>query len=293
MQIVLLSITEDLRKKIKLNSILNHFQECDLFYFSIPTNLYAADKNHLIEQSALFFKSQFMENIENSVSVENKREVRKKLQVAKELSWEIFYRFNQWIKVCEGVFDEDLDWFISGFTGKIIDFYADEGKSIFLIAFSGNSLSKLPLNHLITISRDTSPFYTFLESELIMPDFGPENMGVDEKKKTGILLQLTNLNNGQHEKFEDFSEILRDWVDQFRSNLAESEQVVLNLSQQTDAFLEEIPYFCDRFGLWGTFSIGDEKMDLSLTEIEKFSNNYNLNNLYQNYQKTMSLLLPN
>lgn len=293
MQIVLLSITKDLRKKIIPNSILNHFQEIDFFYFSIPHDLSIIDQRHLIKHSTLFFLSQFMENIENSVRVEYRREVRKKIEVAKELSWEIFYRFNQWVKVCKGVFDEDLDWRISGFKGKIIDFYVDDGKSIFLISFSGNSLSKIPINHINQIFKETSPFYTYLESEFILPDVAPENLQADDKKKTDILFELPDFKDYQNESLQDFSDILNFWFHLFHSNLAVSEQVIINSSQQNVALLLDIPYFCERFGLWGTFSIGNKIMDIPLMEIEEITNNNFLNDLFQKYQKTISLIIPN
>ncbi len=209
------------------------------------------------------------------------------------MSWNIFYRFNQWVKVCEGVFDEDLDCFLSDFTGKIIDFYVDDNKNIFLLALSGDSVSKLPIYQLNTIFRDSSPFYTFLDQELIMPDFVPENLLIDEIKKTDILLKLTDFKDYQNEIFENFSDILKFWLAQFRSNLKGSEQVKINSSKQTGALLVDIPYFCDRFGIWGTFSIGDKNIDIPLIEIEEITSNNYLNKLYQKYQKIMAIMLPN
>lgn len=291
MKRVLLSINQVLRNFINPTSIINIFSEVDLFYFSIPTNLTISDQNHLIKQSFLFFKSQFSVDIENHISVENKRVVTKNKKLSKELSWEIFYRFNRWVRVCEGIFDKDLDWFISGFTGKIIDFYSDEESSVFLIAFSGESITKLPLDHLQTNSNNISPFYTFLESEFIMPATGPEDVNVDEKKRIGTMLKFSNFTN--YENIESFSALLKFWEDQFRENLDNPVKVRINSSDQSIYQLKDIPYFDQRFGVWGTIYSGETIIDIPLMEIVEITNNRFLNNLVMDYQKLMSLLLPN
>ena len=291
MKRVLLSINQVLRNFINPTSIINIFSEVDLFYFSIPTNLTISDQNHLIKQSFLFFKSQFSVDIENHISVENKRVVTKNKKLSKELSWEIFYRFNRWVRVCEGIFDKDLDWFISGFTGKIIDFYSDEESSVFLIAFSGESITKLPLDHLQTNSNNISPFYTFLESEFIMPAIGPEDVNVDEKKRIGTMLKFSNFTN--YENIESFSALLKFWEDQFRENLDNPVKVRINSSDQSIYQLKDIPYFDQRFGVWGTIYSGETIIDIPLMEIVEITNNRFLNNLVMDYQKLMSLLLPN
>ncbi len=291
MKRVLLSINQVLRNFINPTSIINIFSEVDLFYFSIPTNLTISDQNHLIKQSFLFFKSQFSVDIENHISVENKRVVTKNKKLSKELSWEIFYRFNRWVRVCEGIFDEDLDRFISGFTGKIIDFYSDEESSVFLIAFSGESITKLPLDHLQTNSNYISPFYTFLESEFIMPATGPEDVNVDEKKRIGTMLKFSNFTN--YENIESFSALLKFWEDQFRENLDNPVKVRINSSDQSIYQLKDIPYFDQRFGVWGTIYSGETIIDIPLMEIVEITNNRFLNNLVMDYQKLMSLLLPN
>lgn len=293
MQIILLSITDNLRKETKPDSILNHFQEYNHFYFSIPMDLSVQDQTHLFNQSTSFFQSQFISNIENHISLKNKGNLRKIIQNGKKISWEIFYRFNRWIRACEGVFDKDLNLFISGFTGKIIDFYVDNNESIYLIAFSGDSISRIPFNQLSTISQNTSPFYAFLASELIMPDFEPKNLMADDKKKTNLLFQLTNAKDYQQNNFDNFYGILKFWEDQFRSNLTVSEPVRLDSSQHTGDLLVDIPYFCERFGVWGTFLIENQKMDIPLMEIEEITNNKSLNELFHEYQKIMSFILPN
>lgn len=291
MKTVLLSITEGLRNLLNPNSIINNFSEVDLFYFSIPTNLTISDQNHLIKQSFLFFKSQFSVDIENHISVENKRVVTKNIKLSKELSWEIFYRFNRWIRVCDGIFDEDLDGFISGFTGKIIDFYSDDASSVLLIAFSGESIKKLLLDHLQTNFKKISPFYTFLESDFIMPDTGPEDVNVDEEKRIGTMLKFSNFTN--YENIESFSALLKFWEDQFRENLVNPVKVRINSSDQSIYQLRDIPYFDERFGVWGTIYSGETIIDIPLMEIVEMTNNRFLNNLVMDYQKLMSLLLPN
>jgi len=294
MKLVFLEIKADLRNLLKPDSIIKNYSEVDSFYFSIPTRLSISDQNHLIKQSFLFFKSQFSVDIENHISIVNKREIGTKLKVAKELSWEIFFRFNRWIRVCDGIFDEDLDWFISGFSGKIIDFYSDDKNSVFLIAFSGDSITKIPLNHIQATINNISPFYTFLEPELIMPDIGPENLNVDEKKRIGIMLELTNFKNlSTFEKIESFSGLLKFWEDQFKANLVNPAEVRINSSDQSIYKLKDIPYFDERFGVWGTL-ISDIKMvDIPMMEIQEVTNNKFLSDLIMEYQKTMPLLLPN
>ncbi len=293
MRIVLLTITGDARKGIKSDSILNHYPHFDSFYFSIPSRLSVADQNHLVKRSSKFFQSQFKMSNDNLVSVVSNRDVSKKYQQAKELSWEIFYRFNQWVKVCEGIYDQELDWFISSFSGKILDFYTDDENSIFLLSFSGDSLSKIPVNHLKEISKITSPFYTFLESDLIMPDFEHENILEDEKKKMDLFIKLSDFKEYPQENFENLCGLIKFWETKFRSNLVTAEQVLIYPAQDSPSFLIEIPYFCERFGVWGTFLIGDKKIDIPLIEIVEIISNKFLDNLFQNYQKAMALILPN
>lgn len=294
MDVVLLSIDEDLRNLLNPESLFNHFSEVDLFYFSIPSKLTFSDRNHLIKQCHLFFQSQFSVNIENQISVENKRDVRKNIKMSRELSWEIFYRFNRWVKVCDGIFDEDLDWFISGYTGKIIDFYSGDKISVFLIAFSGDSISKIPLEHLTTNINNISPFYTFLQSDLFMPDTGPENINLDEKKRIGMMLKLSNFQKlSTDEKFISFSDLLKFWEGQFKEKLVDPVEVKINSSDQSIYQLKDIPYFDERFGIWGTFIRNEKIVDIPLMEILEITSNKFLNSLVLDYQKTMSLLLPN
>ncbi len=294
MKLVLLEINENLRNLLKPDSLFNNYSGVDLIYFSIPKNLSIADHNHLINQGIMFFQSQFSEKVENYISVENKKDVTKKIKIAKELSWEILYRFNKWVKVCDGIFDEDLDWFISGFTGKIIDFYSDGETSVFLIAFSGDAISKIPLEHLKTNFINISPFYTFLESGLIMPDKGPENINVDEKQRIGIMLQLTNFQiNSSLEKFDRFSDLLQFWEDQFKDKLVNPIEVRINSSDQSIYQLIDIPYFDERFGVWVTL-ISDEKIvDVPIMEIVKVLNNKIFKELFIEYKKMMAIVLPN
>lgn len=293
MKVVLLSFDKSLRNQLKLDSFINNFSEFELFYFSIPTRLSLSDQNHLINQSNLFFQSQFKVNIQNHISVVNKGDIRKIIKKSKEVSWEIFFRFNNWVKVCDGIFDEDLDWFISGFTGKIIDFYSDDDKSIFMIAFSGDSLSKIPFNHLLTNDNNISPFYTFLEPEFILPDSEPENFDEDETQRIRIMLKLTNFQNLKtSENIDCFSELLQFWEGQFRKNLIYPVGVRIHSADQSTYQLKDIPYFDERFGVWGTL-ISDEKLiDIPIMKIQEITNNNFLNNLVKEYQKTMSLLLP-
>ncbi len=292
MRVILLKISEDIRTKIIFDSILNNFQGFDSFYFVIPPKLSISDQEHLQKQGSQFFQSQFNVNIQNRLSIVLKRDIRKVSQFSLELSWEIFYKFNNWIRVCEGIFDEDLDWFISGFNGKILDFYTDGEKCIFLIVFSYHSISKIPVEHLKTISRNNSPFFTFLEPELIMPDNGPDNLQTDEKQRMAFLLQFTDFNQYPSENLDFFSDILIFWEELFRSNLKKPEKAKIASSEINLPCLVEIPYYCERFGVWGTFLIGDKKVDIPLLEVEEFPDNDSLNNLCRKYQQTMSLMLP-
>lgn len=293
MRIVLLKLTEEARKGIKSDSILNHYPHLDSFYFSIPSRLSVADQKHLIKRGSQYLQSQFSMSIVDLVSVGSSRDIRRKNQHAKELSWEIFYHFNHWVKVCEGIYDQELDWFISGFSGKILDFYTDDENSIFLIAFSGDSVSKIPVKHLIEISRTTSPFYTFLESDLIVPDFDPVNFLEDEKKKMDLFVELSDFKEYPQENFENLFDLLKFWEAQFRTHLLTAEPVRLDSYHNILALLVDIPYFCERFGVWGTLLIGDKKIDIPLIEMEEILNNKILDNHFQNYRKTMTLILPN
>jgi hypothetical protein len=294
MKLVLLEINDRLRNFIKPDSFINNFSDIDLIYFSIPPNLTIADQNRLINQGFIFFQSQFSVNIENHIYVENEKDFTNKIEIAKEISWEIFYRFNKWVKVSDGIFDEDLDWFISGFTGKIIDFYANDETSVFLIAFSGDALSKIPLEHLKTNFNNISPFYTYLESGLIMPDKGPENINIDEKQRIEIMLKLINFPDySTGEKFKCLSDLLQFWEDQFISKLVNPIEVRINSSNQSIYQLIDIPYFDERFGVWVTLFSGEKIIDVPIMEIDKVFYNITFNELIIEYKKMMAFLLPN
>jgi len=295
MKLVLLEINESLRNLIKPDSIFNNYSEFDLFYFSIPSNLTNADQNHLINQGFLFFQSQFSVKIENHIFIENKRDVRNIVKIAKELSWEIFFHFNKWVKVCDGIFDEELERFISGFTGKIIDFYSNDESSVFMIAFSGNSLSKIPLEHLKTnIDNKIPAFYTFLDPELIMPVLEPENANVDEKHRIELMLKLTNFQNYSiGEKFNSFSDLLNFWKNQFKENVVTPVEVRINTSDRSIYHLIDIPYFDERFGVWCTLKSDEKIIDIPIMEILEITDNKVLINLVMDYQKIMTVLLPN
>lgn len=294
MTFVLLEINKDLRNQLISGSIINNYSDVDLFYFSIPTNLTISDQDHLIKQCFLFFQSQFFENIQNYIIVEHNREEIKSQHKSKELSWEIFFRFNKWVKICDGIFDEDLDWSISGFIGKIIDFYSNDETSVFLIAFSGDALSKIPIEHLKTNFYNISPFYTLLEPDLIMPDKGPENTNADEKQRIEIMLQLTNFQiNSSTEEFECFPDLLQFWKDQLKEKLICPIEVRINSSDQSIFQLIDIPYFDERFGVWVTLLSEERIVDVPIMEIIKVINNKFFNDIIINYKKMMSILLPN
>ncbi|MBW6472601.1 MAG: hypothetical protein K0B14_05705 [Anaerolineaceae bacterium] len=294
MKLIILEISANLRNLLKPDSIINNYSDVKTFYFSIPTKLSNFDQNHLVKQSFLFFKSQFSGDVENHISIVNKSDIGINLKVAKELSWEIFFRFNRWVRVCDGIFDEDLDWFISGFTGKILDFYSDDENSVFLIAFSGESISKIPFDHLQKNINNISPFYTFLESEFIMPDEGPENTNADEKLRIEIMLQLTNFQiNSSLEKFDRFSDLLQFWEDQFKDKLVNPIEVRINSADQSIYQLVDIPYYDERFGVWVTLFSDEKIVDIPIMEIVKVINNKIFNELIIKYKKMMAIVLPN
>lgn len=295
MKLVLLETNESLRNLIKPDSIFNNFPEFDLFYFSIPSNLTIADQNHLINQGFLFFQSQFSVKVENHIFVENKRDVRNNIKIAKELSWEIFFHFNKWVKVCNGIYDEELEWFISGFTGKIIDFYSNDESSVFMIAFSGKSLSKIPSEHLKSnINNNIPAFYTFLGPEIIMPDLESENSNVDEKLRMELMLKLTNFQDiPTGEKFKNFFDLLHFWKDQFTEKIINPVEVRINSSDRSIYHLIDIPYFDERFGVWCTLKSDEKILDIPIHEILEITDNKVLIDLVKDYQKIMSVLLPN
>lgn len=295
MKLVFLEINEYLRNLIKPNSVFNNYSDIDLFYFSIPSNLTISDQNHLINQGVLFFQSQFSVKVENHIFVENKRDVRNNLKIAKELSWEIFFHFNKWVKVCDGIFDEDLDWFISGFTGKIIDFYSNDKSSVFMIAFSGNSLSKIPVEHLKTnINNNVPAFYTFLEPDLIMPVLKPEIIKVDEKQRIELMLKLTNFHGfSTGDNFYNFFDLLHFWKDQFTEKYVNPVVVRINSSERSIYHLIDIPYFDERFGVWCTLQSDNKIIDIPIMEILEITENKILFDLVMDYKKMMTVLLPN
>lgn len=295
MKLVLLEINENLRNLLKPDSLFNNYLGVDLIYFSIPTNLSIVDQNHLINQGFIFFQSQFSEKVENYISVENKSDVRINLKHAKELSWEIFFRFNCWVRVCDGIFDEELDWFISGFTGKIIDFYSNDENSVFLISLSGDSISKIPLEHLKTIiDNKITPFYTILESDLIMPDKIPDNIPEDEKLRIESILNLINFQDySTRGIFTNISDLLLFWENQFKEKFVNPVEVRINSSNQSIYHLIDLPYYDERFGVWCTLKSDEKIIDVPINKIIEVKNNKSFDELIINYKKMMAIVLPN
>jgi|GEM_PF-2372894 hypothetical protein len=298
MKILSLSISRNLRETLKKRSMINNFPLIDFFYFLIPSDLNGPDRNHFFHQGSSFFSGQFNIPVDKYISIQEEN-FDFKNQKIKELSWEIFYRYNYWIKVRSGVFDDDLNMDISGFTGKIIDFYSDGKQNLFQIAYSGETIKSFSINQLLTISKFDSPFYTILESDLIMPFTTPIDNNDEVKIKFSIVKELVaenklylnekSLKNNSYEN----NNLIIVWENELASRLINQGSILVQTKSNKKLLWTGIHNSDDFYGIWGMFEKDSEKLLLPLTEIEKVFGDKDLSKSIKNYQEIARLLLPN
>ena len=294
MKYITLNLSDTDYCNLKSNSVLRNFPEYKNFHFSIPMKLSFNDQKYLIEQGYSFFKAQFVIEIGENIVFFNKKEDFKQSSNSKELSWEIFFRYNQFIKICQGVYDETLDWFLSGFIGKIIDFYSDNNKNIFLIELSANSLSIIPESHLRSILESDSFFFTYLSSDLLMPVQNLENQAVLEENLLELFKEvLGNQDSIIFEESTSIIQLIHKWEFVFKETI--TRPIISKTYSYNNEILQliDIPYSERKFGVWGTFSDHENVIDLPLIDISEISGNNTFSQLLQEYKKQITPLLPN
>lgn len=298
MKILSLSISRNLRETLKKKSMINNFPLIDFFYFLIPSDLNNPDRNHFFHQGSSFFSGQFNIPVDKYISIQEEN-FDFKNQNIKELSWEIFYRYNYWIKVRSGVFDDDLKMDISGFTGKIIDFYSDGKQNLFQIAFSGETIESVSINQLISISKFASPFFTILESDLIMPFTSLHDNNDVGKIKFSILKELFT-DKKYHPNdilFNNYSceiiNLITAWENEMASKLKKEGNIIVQTKSNKKLLWTGLNNSDDFYGIWGLFEKDGEKLLLPLTEIMKVFGEEDLFLSIKMYQEIARLLLPN
>lgn len=299
MKIILLEIPAENQKIRKPNSYVNNFLSINYFYFHIPSYLPKTDQDHLEKIAKQFFKLQIYSPIENFVSLKEMSLLKDVKSRIKEISWDIFYKFNQSVTVKSNVFDENLDWDISGFKGKIINFYSGEDEDIYQIQYSAESLNQIPIKKLKQISPIGSPFYTYLEPEYLMPELTQTNTNQDQTELKKLFVNIID-----HLEFppeistlisesNSFFEIVHQWEIFFKNLSLELQSIEVNFSNQKKYQLIEICESDEFIGVWGKFLKEDTYYLFPLTDIKKVSNHGIFNGYIQFYKQIMNIILPN
>lgn len=299
MKVILLEVPINSLALRKADSYLNNFSDKNYFYFQIPDNLPKTDQEQLVRIAKNFFKLQINSPIEGFLSTKEiflSEDIQTK---GKEISWEIFFKFNQLITVNPNVFDDNLDWDISGFKGKIINFYSGDDQDIYQIRYSAESLNHIPIQKLKQISKTDSPFYTYLEPDYIMPDMSKFNFTQDQTDLVKLVfnifdhlalpedvLSLFSISNS-------FLEIVQKWEGILKKQSLESQAIEVYLANQNKYQLVEIGESDEFFGVWGNFVKEEIHYLFPLTEIKKVRNHRNFNSYIQSYKQIMKLILPN
>jgi hypothetical protein len=298
MNIILLEIPQESQNIRKLNSYLNNYLNIECFYFHIPDNLTKKDHDHLEKIAKHFFECQINSPIESFVTSNEKILMEIDPSRIKEIPWDIFYKFNKSVIVKSNVYDENLDCDISGFEGRIVNFYSGEDQDVYQIQYSAESLHQIPLMKLKQVSKISSPFYTYLEPDDIMPKFDKTNSNLDQSELIKVLVNIIDTPDLPGEiralipESGSFLEIIRIWEYFFKNLLQELNLIKVELNNHKTHQLIEI-YDSDEFnGVWGKFWDGNFNNLFPLEDINKAIDFEKFNNLLYNYKQIMSLILP-
>lgn len=279
------------------NSFVRNFPHVKIFYFSIPSSCTAEEKKHLIEFGNTFFLSQFPPSVENYLSIKNFSFLSDHIKTAHKISWEIFYKYNQWVKIRSNVFDGYLKTNVSGFTGRIINFFSSENQDVYQIALSGESLSKIKNAKLQSISKKYSPFYTYLEPEFLLPIYSQENKLTVSLIE--ILAGLIKSNNriipedANLDEVSDFSDILFRWESYLNCFFKNNEIYIIRTKSNHIYNWRGIHSADESFGIWGEFENNDELFIYPLTDILEVFNDDELSDIFHNFLSIAKLILPN
>ena len=89
----------------------------------------------------------------------------------------MYYQFNDWIIVRNGVYDQSLKQNIELFEAKIVDFFNDGEKDVFFIKWGENALNRISKKKIQSlIQNGVSPFDTYINSDQVLPyrKLGPD-----------------------------------------------------------------------------------------------------------------------
>lgn len=299
MKVILLEIPFESFILRNQGSYINNFRNKNIFYFQFPVHLPKKDQDHLEKIAKKFFQDQINSPIESFLSIKEINLFVDTQINSKEISWEIFFNFNQLITVKTNVFDENLEWDISGFKGTIINFYAGDDQDIYQIRYSAESLSKIPLKKLKQISNISSPFFTYLEPDYIMPEMSKFDCIQDQRDLVKLVenilehLALPQYESSTFAETHSFFEIVQAWEAIFKKHTIQTQSIEVYLSNQNKYQLVEICESDEFFGVWGNFVKEDIQYLFPLTEIIKVINHSSFNRNIQSYKQIMKLILPN
>ena len=279
------------------NSFVRNFPHVQFFYFLIPDSCTVEEKKHLIEFGNTFFLSQFPLSVENYLSIKYFSFLSDQTKTTHKISWEIFYKYNQWVKIRSKVFDGYLKTNVSGFTGRIINFFSGENQDVYQIALSGESLSKIKNTKLQTISKKYSPFYTYLEPEFLLPMYSQEN-----KLSVPLIEILAGLINSNIRlipeetdlgRVNDFLDILFRWESYLKCFFKNNQIYKIRTYGNQIYNWRGIHSSDELFGIWGEFENNDELFIFPLTDILDVVNDDELSDIFHNFLSIAKLILPN
>ena len=284
---------------IKSSSFLTNFPDISIFYFSIPEELSESEQTHLINFGKLFFESQTTNDIHQFLRIHKEENIINTQNFYLQISWEIFYQFQHQIIVKSNVFDDYLKCDISGAKGKIINFFSGDNQDIYQIQFSNNSLKHILKNQTKRFSKEISPFFTYLESELFMPDFPLKGISKENYNMMDFLpdilegdLLIEELDD-TFKKTMDNLEFINIWEMIFNQFFMEEIEIITIGSNQRKYSLIGINSSDESFGVWGEFR-NDSKISLfPLTDMIKCLNQKKFDQYLQIYRKISKLILPN
>ena len=279
------------------NSFVRNFPHVQFFYFLMPDSCTTEEKKHLIDFGNTFFLSQFPSSVEKYLSIKNFSFLKDHSKTAHKISWEIFYKYNQWVKIRSNVFDGYLKSNVSGFTGRIINFFSGENQDVYQIALSGESLSRIRKVKLQTISKKYSPFYTYLEPEFLLPIYSQENklaVSLIEilagliKSNNRLIPEETDLSG-----VSDFLDILFRW-ESYLKCFFKNNQIYKIRTYGNQIYNWRGIHSSDvLFGIWGEFENNDQVFIYPLTDILEVFNDKELSDNFHNYLSIAKLILPN
>ena len=137
--------------RIEINYLLKYFSERIFF-----------ELNEICDYG--FFKALNPETIFDFEIINNEKQINS----CSDLS--MYYQFNDWIIVRNGIYDQSLKQNIGLFEAKIVDFFNDGEKDVFFIKWGENALNQISNKKIHSlIQNGISPFDTYINSDQVLP----------------------------------------------------------------------------------------------------------------------------